>query len=225
MPTHMTPSVFSVDVAGLARHPNPVACVVMGRRAPLAVIADDGRRIEGDVLIIRPGIEHRIDCAGGLTAMYLDGLRWAGRDPLAERLEGQLAALARDGMDLDGDAQQELRERLDGRERDPRLGAVLAMLDTEPMNRMSQLDLAARLGLERTRALRYFKATTGTTFRGYKRWVGLQHAARLIVAGELVRTAALDSGFADTAHLTRTFRNSFGLTPSAAIAGMPTIGR
>lgn len=221
----MTPSVFSVDVAGLARHPNPVACVVMGRRAPLAVIADDGRRIEGDVLIIRPGIEHRIDCAGGLTAMYLDGLRWTGRDPLAERLEGQLAALARDGMDLDGDAQQELRERLDGRERDPRLGAVLAMLDTEPMNRMSQLDLAARLGLERTRALRYFKATTGTTFRGYKRWVGLQHAARLIVAGELVRTAALDSGFADTAHLTRTFRNSFGLTPSAAIAGMPTIGR
>ncbi|MBL0899436.1 MAG: hypothetical protein IBJ17_12160, partial [Reyranella sp.] len=97
----MTPSVFSVDVAGLARHPNPVACVVMGRRAPLAVIADDGRRIEGDVLIIRPGIEHRIDCAGGLTAMYLDGLRWTGRDPLAERLEGQLAALARDGMDLD----------------------------------------------------------------------------------------------------------------------------
>ncbi len=221
----MTPSVFSVDVAGLARHPNPVACVVMGRRAPLAVIADDGRRIEGDVLIIRPGIEHRIDCAGGLTAMYLDGLRWTGRDPLAERLEGQLAALARDGMDLDGDAQQELRERLDGRERDPRLGALLAMLDTEPMNRMSQLDLAARLGLERTRALRYFKATIGTTFRGYKRWVGLQHAARLIVAGELVRTAALDSGFADTAHLTRTFRNSFGLTPSAAIAGMPTIGR
>lgn len=221
----MTPSVFSVDVAGLARHPNPVACVVMGRRAPLAVIADDGRRIEGDVLIIRPGIEHRIECAGGLTAMYLDGLHWTGRDPLAERLEGQLAALARDGMDLDGDAQQELRERLDGRERDPRLGALLAMLDAEPMNRMSQLDLAARLGLERTRALRYFKATTGTTFRGYKRWVGLQHAARLIVAGELVRTAALDSGFADTAHLTRTFRNSFGLTPSAAIAGMPTIGR
>ena len=223
----MTPSVFSVDVAGLARHPNPVACVVMGRRAPLAVIADDGRRIEGDVLIIRPGIEHRIDCAGGLTAMYLDGLRWAGRDPLAERLDGRLGALARDGMDLDGNAQLELRARLQGRDREPDgpFRTLLAMLDTEPMNRMSQLDLAARLGLERTRALRYFKATTGTTFRGYKRWVGLQHAARLIVAGELVRTAALDSGFADTAHLTRTFRNSFGLTPSAAIAGMPTIGR
>lgn len=221
----MTASVFSVDVAGLARHPNPVACVVMGRRAPLAVIADDGRRIEGDAVLIRPGIDHRIVCAGGLTAMYLDGLRWTGRDPLAERLDGRLAALARDGMDLDGDAQQELRERLEGRERDPRLASLLAMLEAEPMNRLSQTDLAARLGLERTQALRYFKATTGSTFRRYKRWVGLQNAARLIVAGELVRTAALDSGFADTAHLTRTFRQSFGLTPSEAIAGMPVIGR
>jgi transcriptional regulator GlxA family with amidase domain len=30
----------------------------------------------------------------------------------------------------------------------------------------------------------------------------------------------MDAGFADTAHLTRTFRLSFGLTPSEAIAGL-----
>ena len=71
---------------------------------------------------------------------------------------------------------------------------------------------------------RLFKQSTGTTFRQFKRWTGLQHAARLIVAGALVRTAAMDAGFADTAHLTRTFKQCFGLTPSQAIAGMPTIG-
>jgi AraC-like DNA-binding protein len=30
----------------------------------------------------------------------------------------------------------------------------------------------------------------------------------------------MDAGFADTAHLTRVFRQGFGLTPSAAIAGL-----
>jgi AraC-like DNA-binding protein len=41
-----------------------------------------------------------------------------------------------------------------------------------------------------------------------------------VLKRELVRTAALDAVFADTAHLTRTFRQSFGLTPSGAIAGL-----
>jgi transcriptional regulator GlxA family with amidase domain len=31
----------------------------------------------------------------------------------------------------------------------------------------------------------------------------------------------MDAGFADTAHLSRTFRVSFGLSPSKAIAGLP----
>lgn len=51
-------------------------------------------------------------------------------------------------------------------------------------------------------------------------WSALQHAAQLMAAGALVRTAAMDAGFADTAHLSRVLRRGFGLTPSAAIAGL-----
>ncbi|MEJ7729245.1 MAG: hypothetical protein WKG00_08515 [Polyangiaceae bacterium] len=39
-----------------------------------------------------------------------------------------------------------------------------------------------------------------------------------IAEGQLVRTAAMDGGFADTAHLTRTFRAAFGTTATAATA-------
>ena len=224
--TAFSTSVFSVDVAGVARHPNPVTCVVRGRRGPLSVVGQ-GQSVTGDIVIIRPGVEHRIICGeGGLSAMYLDGTRWPGPGTLAERLEGRLGELALAGMQLDSDAQRELRERLDhGQDRLPRkMGAVLADLAADPMARMSQDELARRLGLERTRALRLFKHSTGMTFRQFKRWTGLQHAARLIVAGARVRTAAMDAGFADTAHLTRTFKQCFGLTPSQAIAGLPTIG-
>jgi hypothetical protein len=44
--------------------------------------------------------------------------------------------------------------------------------------------------------LRTFKAATGLTFRRFKQWSALQHAARQIAAGELVRTAAMDAGLA-----------------------------
>ena len=96
---------------------------------------------------------------------------------------------------------------------------MIETIIAEPMLRLSQLELAHRLKMERTSALRMFKAATGQTFRRFKQWSALQHAARQIAAGELVRTAAMDAGFADTAHLSRTFRASFGLTPSEAIAG------
>ena len=224
--TAFSTSVFSVNVAGVGRHPNPVTCVVRGRRGPLSVVGQ-GQSVTGDIVIIRPGVEHHIVCGeGGLSAMYLDGTRWRGPGTLAERLEGRLGELALAGMQLDSEAQLELRERLNhGQGRLPRrISAVLADSAAEPMARMSQAELAERLGLERTQALRLFKDATGTTFRQFKRWTGLQHAARLIVAGALVRTAAMDAGFADTAHLTRTFKQCFGLTPSQAIAGLPTIG-
>ncbi len=88
----------------------------------------------------------------------------------------------------------------------------------EPSTRMGQAELAKRLRLERTQALRAFKAATGMTFREFKRWTALCAATRQIAEGQLVRTAAIDAGVADTAHLTRTFRTAFGTTPTLATA-------
>jgi AraC-like DNA-binding protein len=192
----------------------------MGLRGPVAVHTLR-ERVEGDVLIIRSGVEHRISCEGGLRAMYMDGLAWSGDTVVAKRLEGRLAELADMGARSNAVAQSELRERLSrsgARAKD--LRDVVRELAVDPMRRMNQAELSRLLGMERTAALKLFKAETGMTFRQFKRWTGLKHAAGRIVAGELVRTAALDGGFADAAHLTRTFRASFGLTPSEAIAGL-----
>ena len=186
-----------------------------------------GEQVTGDVLFIRPGVEHRVICAlGGINAIYLDGLSWAGDFPCAQRLQGRLADIAVDALFQEAGAQAELRHRLAcGAKPIPQqLSAVIETIIAEPMLRLSQLELAHRLKMERTGALRMFKAATGLTFRRFKQWSALQHAARRIAAGELVRTAAMDAGFADTAHLSRTFRASFGLTPSEAIAGRARAG-
>jgi AraC-like DNA-binding protein len=214
-------SVFSVDVDHIALHCNPVPCVIAGRRGALSVISGNDV-VTGDVVFIRPGIAHRVACTGGgINAIYLDGLVGSGETPCAQRLHGPLADIAVDALFRISDAESELRQRL-AHAATPvpqPLGGIIETIVGEPMLRLSQADLARRLDMERTSALRAFKAATGMTFRHFKQWSALQHAARRIGAGELVRTAAMDAGFADTAHLSRTFRASFGLTPSEAIAG------
>lgn len=215
-------SVFSVEVDGVAAHCNPVVCVISGIRGSVSVIGG-GEQVTGDVVLIRPGIEHRVECTGGgLNAMYLDGLAWPGGAALAQRLSGGIGDLALDAIFQNVEAQDELRRRLtvDVPPCPRSLATAIEDLASDPMSRMTQFELADRLQMERTGALRLFKAVTGQTFRKFKQWSGLQHAARQVASGELVRTAALDAGFADTAHLTRTFRLSFGLTPSEAIAGL-----
>ncbi|TAJ36350.1 MAG: AraC family transcriptional regulator [Reyranella sp.] len=216
-------SVFSAGIDRVALHSNPVTCVISGIRGAVSVIGG-GERITGDVVLIRPGIEHRVVCEGGINAMYLDGLSWPEGATLAERLQGRFGNLAFDALFQGNGAQEELRRRLaHGLPVFPQqLASVIEELTSDPMSRMSQQELADRLKMERTRALRLFKAGTGQTFRRFKQWAGLRRAARQIASGELVRTAAMDGGFADTAHLTRTFRNSFGVTPSEAIAGLAT---
>lgn len=215
-------SVFSVDVDGVAAHCNPVACVISGIRGSVSVIGG-GERVTGDIVLIRPGIEHKVVChGGGINALYLDGLAWPGRAALAESLCGGIGDVAVAAMFQGSEAQDELRRRLaTGLPPGPQpLAAVIEELSSGPMSRMTQFELADRLRMERTGALRLFKASTGQTFRRFKQWSGLRHAARQIASGDLVRTAALDAGFADTAHLSRTFRLSFELTPSEAVAGL-----
>jgi AraC-like DNA-binding protein len=219
-------SVFSVDVEHLAPHCNPAPCVISGRRGAVSVISA-GEQVTGDVLFIRPGVEHKVICAGGgINAMYLDGLLWPDDMPCARRMQGRLADIAVDAVFQRAGAQTELRDRLTSAVTavPDRLGLAIESIMAEPMARLTQVELARRLKMERTSALRMFKAATGLTFRRFKQWSALQHAARQIAAGELVRTAAMDAGFADTAHLTRTFRMSFGLTPSEAIAGRARAG-
>jgi len=57
----------------------------------------------------------------------------------------------------------------------------------------------------------------GTPLRPYVRWLRLQHAARELVSGRSVTQAAHVAGFADAAHLTRTFRRMLGATPRVLI--------
>ena len=196
----------------------------MGRGGPLRLTLD-GVAVEGDMLLIRPGVVHAIALpARGADILYLDGLAFQFDVPLARTLDGKLAELAGTVLDGTDDAADELRARLTAVATPPlpRVADAVRAIYADPMRRMPQDELAQRLGMERTRALRLFRAATGQGFREFKRWSAMQYAAQQMKQGALVRTAAMDAGFADTAHLSRAFRETFGLTPSAAIGALPS---
>jgi AraC-like DNA-binding protein len=220
--TPFTSTVLPIPVSRLGAHPNVVTAVLVGRAGPIT-LQREGVSVTGDVLLVRPGIVHSVHLAArGADVIFLNGLAFPSDAPLAVALKGGLEQLARRSVAGDPGATAELRARL-AFTTDPlpaKILEVVRAMQADPMRRVTQLELVRYLGMERTRALRCFKAATGLTFRRFKLWSALQHAAVKMAERELVRTAAIDAGFADTAHLSRVFSSVFGLPPSVAIAGL-----
>jgi AraC-like DNA-binding protein len=215
-----TSTILPIAVKRLAAHPNVVLAVLAGRAGPI-IVEQDGVCVTGDVLLVRPGIVHSVLCTErGADVLYLNGLAFPFDAPLAVPLRGIVEQLARRSFGGDPGAIEELRARLAFATRPlpAKIADIVRATQADPMRRVTQNELARYLDLERTRALRCFKAATGLTFRRFKLWSGLQHAAQQMARRTLVRTAAMDAGFADTAHLSRVFRSAFGVSPSMAIA-------
>ncbi|WP_320198461.1 helix-turn-helix domain-containing protein [Agrobacterium sp. rho-13.3] len=74
--------------------------------------------------------------------------------------------------------------------------------------------LEALTGRDRWKLSRDFRAVFGTSPYRYLTLRRLDRAKAQIIDGRPLVQVALDAGFADQAHLTRHFRNSFGMTPA-----------
>src|SRR5262245_43409441 len=147
-------ALLPVPSRKLAAHANAVTALLMGRTGPLRLECD-GRRVDGDVVLVRPGVVHAVALAErGAAVLYLNGLAFPFDAPLAQVLSGVLAHLASDALRGNRCAMHELRARLTARA--PRLPAgiaeVVRAIYADPMQRMSQGELAHRLHTERTRA-------------------------------------------------------------------------
>jgi len=59
-----------------------------------------------------------------------------------------------------------------------------------------------------------FTESIGLPLRPYLAWLRLQRAAAGIVSGAPLAQAAVDAGFSDAAHMSRTFRKMLGMAPS-----------
>lgn len=100
---------------------------------------------------------------------------------------------------------------------DPRVSRGIETLLAEQENPLTIGEVAADVNLSESRFSHLFTEQIGVPVRRYQLWIRLRNAIHLLAKGTSLTDTAHEAGFADSAHLTRTFRQMLGIAPSALL--------
>ena len=100
---------------------------------------------------------------------------------------------------------------------DPRIARGLAFIRANLRGPFGLADVASASALSTGRFRHLFVRETGVAFRPYVLWLRLNVAIECSMQGRSWTEAAHEAGFADSAHLSRTFRRMFGMNPATLI--------
>lgn len=165
-------------------------------------------------VIIPAGVEHDLQCGEALTLLAHPlsplGLCLQNGGVSTQSEEAIRAAASANNMEL-------LLQKLNGLvctiphpSIDGRIQQILLQLQSRPV--LSADDAADTVDLSTSRFLHLFKEQTGMPYRRMLIWNRLMIFFAHLQAGSDITTAAIDAGFADSAHLSRSIRQAFGLT-------------
>jgi AraC-like DNA-binding protein len=146
-----------------------------------------------------------------LQSAFLDLHASIQRNGDAAEVEAHFVASTHLLLELCGEHQLPARPR----GTHPAIRKVRAKLHDEYMHPLSLDQLAREVGLSKFHVARCFKEATGVAPHQYQKLVRLQSARRHIERGVCVREAAAAAGFADEAHLSRSFRAWLGISPGS----------
>jgi len=98
---------------------------------------------------------------------------------------------------------------------DARVALARSILEQQADQLPTLQEIARQVGLSPHRFRHLFRAEMGIPYSSYRLWNRVVYAARLLATKPDLTWAAHKSGFADSAHFSRTFHRAFGLRPSA----------
>jgi AraC family transcriptional regulator len=96
---------------------------------------------------------------------------------------------------------------------DARIALAVELIRKRLGDAVALSEIAAAVHLSPDRFRHLFIEETGVAFRPYILWQRLECSLAAYVAGKSLTEAAYAGGFADSAHLSRTFRKMFGISP------------
>ncbi|WP_408993429.1 helix-turn-helix domain-containing protein [Streptomyces sp. 1268] len=99
----------------------------------------------------------------------------------------------------------------------PRLARALRLGEQRAGGPPELTELAAAIEISPSRLGHLFADQLQLAYPAWRRWMCLRKAVEAVRAGATLTDAAHEAGFADSAHLSRTCRAMFGLTPTEAM--------
>lgn len=222
-------------------HAHHAIQVVIAFHGEVAICGEDGNWLTGAGVIVLPDVPHSFDGRGANGAMLFvdpesaegEWLRSSLAQPISLAPDARLASCTPeirkfvesplDSMETHVLVRHCVQALCAGapplRRRDPRIGKALKSINASKDLRVTLEDIAATVFLSPSRFAHLFGQQVGLPFRRYLLWRKLARAMLAIGHGESMTDAAQAADFADAAHLTRTFRQMFGITPSALMRG------
>ncbi|AOM41632.1 helix-turn-helix domain-containing protein [Xenorhabdus hominickii] len=97
---------------------------------------------------------------------------------------------------------------------DDRIVKATTLISELSVKCISSHEISKRLYLSESRFLHLFRQEMGINFRGYLLWKRFHHAFENIHSPNSLTALAYQSGFSDSAHLSRTCMKLYGLRPS-----------
>lgn len=211
-----------------ASHRHHAAQIAFGLDGPVAYETPRTGLRRADMLVIPPDTPHAHPSFGAAAVLYLEpeSIEWErfpGRGDgtlTAIPLDRSLRAVARSAAGGDEGAAQSLVDRMTGKPlpRSPSHDALVS--ETCDLIRrgldgpMTLSGLAKAIHRSPSRLAHRFREATGVPLRRYVLWCRLRAAVEAALRGSSLTEAAHVAGFADSAHLSRTFRAMFGNAPS-----------
>ncbi len=216
-----------------------VATRCHAHHAAQIVIAPEGLEIEGAgnermharAAVIPPRVLHAHGACGHAALLFLDGDDVASRR-LSRGAEPRCESWRRDtlAVHVPRNPTPKLARAL--------VASILSAIDVSqppeprhPATRRMCTRLAgcehvdlARLsreaGLSPRQMRHIFARDVGLSMRAYLRWKRLRRAVAAVERGATLSIAAAEAGFADSAHLSRVFREQFGMKPTQGLSAL-----
>ncbi len=221
----------------LADHRQAAGLLCLGLERPFRVLANGKAQVTRSAVVL-PQVMHALELDGGLCAFLLvdpdhrdfDQLRAYGARSREEGIATDLAneaelvqklkpIVAHGGTDLPADVWQNLAlGSSSGQGFDHRLRIVIEELLRNSLESVPVERLAELAGISPSRLAHLFKEHVGIPIRMFRAWARLKTAALLLKEGANLTEAAHGAGFYDSAHFTNTFKENFGLPPSAVFS-------
>jgi len=215
-------------------HAHFAAQLTLGLERPFRVrLGPEQPWVETQAAIFAPNQQHQLDCGGTVVAHLFVELAQRQQatitqvsaqyhvlpDFAAVRAAIEAARVGRLELDAAERAAQQwlccaLPDALEPYGYDPRIAKALDWIAANPGVQPSGALLAAKVHLSESRFTHLFRQQTGLSLSRYLLWLRLFEGVAAVADGDNMTSAAHRAGFADLAHMSRSFRSTFGVVPS-----------